>query len=156
SNGMQAPTEPEPPPILKDPADLQLAHEWLNAERARLEAYTRSQFAIIQQQHQALLAKQFRSEEALALRAQELNREMKFLASQSEALQGRARELAEREATLTMHMEDLAAAEQEFLNIQHTDSSMVDVAEAHRALLERWRADTAQVRAARATSATDA
>ena len=91
SSGIPSPVEPEPPPTLKDPSDVNVAEEWLQAERARLEAYTRSQFAAIQQQHQALLAKQFRSEEALALRAQELNREMKFLASQSEALQVRAR-----------------------------------------------------------------
>src|SRR5262249_52743631 len=90
-NGTPAYPGPQPPPKLESPADLQAAHEWLQTERQRLEAYTRNQFAAIQQQHQALLAKQFRSEEALALRAQELNREMKFLASQAEALQSRAR-----------------------------------------------------------------
>jgi hypothetical protein len=146
-NGVHAPGEPEPPPLVKDPADLQAAQDWLNAERARLEAYTHSQFAAIQEQHQALLAKQFRNEEALALRAQELNREMKFLASQSEALQGRARELAEREAALTLHLENLAQAEQEFLSIQQTGNNIVEVAGAHHALLDRFQADTARFRA---------
>src|SRR5262249_578757 len=75
---------------------------------------------------------------------------------QSEALQGRARELAERETALTMHMENLAQAEQEFLSIQQTDNNLVEVAEAHRAVLERWRADMARLQPAPADSATDA
>jgi hypothetical protein len=133
-----------PPPPLESPADVQVAQEWLSAERARLEAYTRSQFAALQQQHQALLAKQFRGEEALALRAQELNREMKFLASQSEALQNRARELAQREAALIVHMERLASLEQELVSSASP--------EAHRALIEQLRAETAQLQAAGAES----
>jgi len=67
---------PQPPPALEDPSDLQAAHEWLRVEKHRLEQYTRSQFATIQQQHQTLLDKHFRSEQSLALRCQELNREM--------------------------------------------------------------------------------
>ena len=156
NSGIPSPAEPEPPPILKDPADVNTAQEWLQAERARLEAYTRSQFAAIQQQHQALLAKQFRSEEALALRAQELNREMKFLASQSEALQVRARELAEREAALTLHMEKLAQAEQEFLTSQRGGGNLGKLAEAHRVLLEQLRADTKRLQEAGADARTNA
>ena len=148
--------ELQPPPTLKDPSDLVAAHEWLKAERARLEAYTHSQFAAIQQQHQALLAKQFRSEEALALRAQELNREMKFLASQSEALQWRARELAEREVALSAHMEKLARAEEEFLAIQQTGKNITLSTAAHRKLLEQLRADMAQLQAAGANARAEA
>jgi hypothetical protein len=155
-NGSSTLAELQPPPTLQDPADVEVAHEWLKSERARLEAYTRSQFAAIQQQHQSLLAKQFRSEEALALRAQELNREMKFLASQSEALQNRARELAERETTLTMHMEKLASAEREFLAVQQTGNNLGEVAEGHRALLEQLRADMARLQAAGADARTEA
>ena len=77
---------PTPFPEGEQP-NVKAAHEWLANEKRKLEEYTRSQFGTIQQQHQALLAKHFRSEEALALRAQELNREMQFLASQSEAMQ---------------------------------------------------------------------
>src|SRR5438309_2337827 len=115
-DAMPAYAEVQAPPTLENPGDLQVAQEWLQAERQRLEAYTRSQFAAIQQQHQSLLAKQFRSEEALALRAQELNREMKFLASQAEALQSRAHQLAEREMALSAHMERLVSAEQDLFN----------------------------------------
>jgi chromosome segregation ATPase len=135
--------ELQPPPPLENPADLQMAHEWLQTERARLVAYTRSQFAALQQQTQSLLDKQFRGEEALALRAQELNREMKFLASQSEALQSRARELADREAALATQMERLASVEQELLS-----SEMRGEPEAHRALVERLRTEMAQLQAA--------
>jgi chromosome segregation ATPase len=147
-DGAPSVAEMQPPPALKDPADLVAAQEWLRAERARLEAYTHSQFAAIQQQHQALLAKQFRSEEALALRAQELNREMKFLASQSEALQLRAREWAEREAALSAHMEKLARAEQELGAIEQTGSNISETTAAHRALLEQLRIDMEQLQAA--------
>src|SRR5262249_27450192 len=108
---IEGPGEPfQPPPLLETSADLKVAYEWLQAERQRLEVYTRSQFETIQQQHQALLAKHFRGEETLALRSQELNREMQFLGSQAEALQKRARELAEREAALTAQMQKLADA----------------------------------------------
>jgi chromosome segregation ATPase len=151
-DGAPSLAEMQPPPVLKDPADLVAAQEWLKAERARLEAYTHSQFAAIQQQHQALLAKQFRSEEALALRAQELNREMKFLASQSEALQLRARELADREVALSTHMEKLARAEQELLAMEQTGTNLSDTTAAHRALLEQLRVDMEQLQAAGANA----
>ena len=99
---------PQTPPPLKDPADLEAAQQWLQAERGRLEAYTRSQFEMIRQQHQALLAKHFRSEETLALRSQELNREMQFLAAQTEAFQRQAQELAERERVFAAQTERLS------------------------------------------------
>src|SRR5438132_14032154 len=110
SGGAPAPAIvwPQAPPALEDPSDLESAYEWLRAEKQRLEEYTRSQFATIQEQHQALLNKHFHSEQSLALRCQELNREMKFLAGQAETLQRRARELAEREAALSEQMARLA------------------------------------------------
>jgi len=136
---------PQPPPALEDPSDLQAAHEWLRVEKHRLEQYTRSQFATIQQQHQTLLDKHFRSEQSLALRCQELNREMKFLASQTEMLQRRARELAERETALTAQMEQLARAQEELLTLEQTSQNVRQDTEAQRALLEQLRAQTAQL-----------
>jgi chromosome segregation ATPase len=155
-DAMPAYAEVQAPPTLETAADLQVAQEWLQAERQRLEAYTRSQFAAIQQQHQSLLAKQFRSEEALALRAQELNREMKFLASQAEALQSRAHQLAEREAALTVQVDRLATAEQELLTTEQTGNKAWEEVQAHRTILERLHADLAQLRAAGADASTDA
>jgi chromosome segregation ATPase len=147
-NGTSSYAEVQPPPQLDSSADLQVAREWLQAERRRLEAYTHSQFAAIQQQHQTLLARQFRSEEALALRAQELNREMKFLASQAEALQSRAHQLAEREAALSVQVERLAGAEQALVAILETGTDISEDAAGRRAILERLRTDMAELRAA--------
>jgi chromosome segregation ATPase len=155
-NGMSAYAEVQSPPQLENSADLQVAQEWLQAERKRLEAYTHSQFAAIQQQHQTLLARQFRSEEALALRAQELNREMKFLASQAEALQNRAHQLAEREAVLSQQVERLAGAEQALLTILETGSDIQEDAAGRRTILERLRTDMAELRAASSHAPADA
>src|SRR5947208_10840563 len=41
---------PEPPPALEDPANTKAAYDWFQSERARLEEYTRYQFAAIPQQ----------------------------------------------------------------------------------------------------------
>src|SRR5436309_3336752 len=135
----------EPPAAVGVSPELRAGYEWLQAERKRLEEYTRTQFATIQQQHQALLAKHFRSEEALTLRAQELNREMQYLASQTEALQRRDRELAAREQALATQMEQLAQAEEEILAMQRTTVDTQKDTEVQRTLLEKLRADTANL-----------
>src|SRR5438105_4893429 len=136
---------PQAPPALEDPSDLESAYEWLRAEKQRLEEYTRSQFATIQEQHQALLNKHFHSEQALAVRCQELNREMKFLAGQTETLQRRARELAEREAALSAQMERLAHAQEELLTLEQTSENIRQDTEKQRSLLEQLRAQTAEL-----------
>jgi chromosome segregation ATPase len=143
---------PQPPPILKDPADLPAAHQWLQTEKQRLDEYTRSQFNVIREQHQVLLTKHFRSEEALAQRSQELNREIQFLASQSEALQKRSQELAERETVLASHMERLSQAQEELLSIEQTSQNVRKDTEAQQALLEKLQAETAQLQAVDATA----
>jgi hypothetical protein len=156
SNGRRAaPLDPhqagdfvQAPPAIEGPADVQIAHEWLKSERERLDAYTRSQFETIERQHQALLAKHFRGEEALALRSQELNREMQFLASQAEALQRRARELTDREAILSGQMQQLADAQAELLTIQTTSAHIQRDTDHQRLLLEKMRAETVQLQQA--------
>jgi len=70
---------PDPPADLENVPELREAYQWLQGERRRLEEYTRSQFAAIQQRHQAILAQHFRNEENLAIRTQELNR--RFIAA---------------------------------------------------------------------------
>src|SRR5262249_37344815 len=124
------------------------ANEWLQAERARLEEYTRGQFALLRQQHEAGMAKHFRGEEALALRSQELNREMKFLASQSEALQHRARELGKWEAALSQQMDKLHQAQSELLRIKETSENIQRDTEDQRAFLQELQAETGQRQAA--------
>jgi chromosome segregation ATPase len=136
---------PKPPPALKDPADLNTACEWLHAERKRLEEYTRQQMTTIQQQHQALLAKKYATEEALVVQSQELNREIRFLASQAQLLQARARQLTERETALAEQMGKLSKAQEEFLTIQQTSKNLQKDTQTQRAYLERLLAETAQL-----------
>jgi hypothetical protein len=104
----------DPPADLEKVPELREAYRWLQGERRRLEEYTRTQFAAIQQRHQQILAQHFRNEESLALRTQELNREMTFLAAQAKIIQERAAELAQREKAL---------AEQEALQRAHPHSA---------------------------------
>src|SRR5262249_1430922 len=91
---------PEPPPDLKDAADVQAAFEWLQVERVRLERYTQAQFEKIQKQHEGLLAQHFDREQEAALQAQEINREIQRLAKFSEALDERQKQLDERQTNL--------------------------------------------------------
>jgi DNA repair exonuclease SbcCD ATPase subunit len=144
--GTQAPLR------MENEADLRAAQEWLQHERNRLEEYTRSQFDLIRQQHQALMAKHFRSEEALALRSQELNREMQFLASQAEALQQRGRELADWETALSAQMTRLAQAQDELLAIQQTSADVRRDTEVQCRILEAMRTETAQLQASESTA----
>jgi DNA repair exonuclease SbcCD ATPase subunit len=139
---------PQAPPSIESSADVQAAHEWLQAERRRLDSYTRSQFEMIRQQHQTLLTKHFRSEETLALRAQELNREMQFLAAQSEAFQKRAQELAEREKALASQVEKLARAHEDVLDMQQNRERASQDTEAQRAYLASLKAETTDLQAA--------
>ncbi len=111
---------PDPPADLENIPELREAYRWLQGERRRLEEYTRTQFAAIQQRHQAILAQHFRNEENLALRTQELNREMTFLAAQTKIIQERAAELAQREQAL---------AEREAQMRLHHDSAPPPLAE---------------------------
>jgi hypothetical protein len=139
---------PQDPPALESPADLDAAQEWLRSEKARLEEYTRAQFALIRQQHEAGMAKHFRTEESLTLRAQELNREMKFLATQTEALQQRSRELDDWEKALSQQMENLSQAQNELVRIQTTSENIQRDTEAQRAYLEELQAGTVKRQAA--------
>jgi chromosome segregation ATPase len=143
-----APGEPPPPPPLQGPEDLRAAQEWLWLERQRLAEYTRSSFAAILQQHQAKTAQLMHNEEAIVLRAQEVNRELRFLATQSAALQQRARELSEREQALAAQMARLAAAQQQFLAVQQSRETIERNIGDQCALLEKLRAETAQLQAA--------
>ncbi len=134
-----------PPPALFHPNDLSAAYEWLQTERKRLEEYTRSQFEMIRQQHQAVLSKHFRSEEALALRAQELNREMQYLAAHAVTLQERARELADREATLAEQVDKLSKAQADLAAVQQTGDGAANATAIQSALLAELRAETARL-----------
>jgi DNA repair exonuclease SbcCD ATPase subunit len=138
---------PQPPPAIEDASDLQAAYQWLQNEKSRLEQYTRNQFEMIEEQHQAMLTKHFRSEQMLALRSQELNREMQFLANQTEVLQGRSRELGEREVALAEQVERLAHAQEELLSLEQTSANIRQNTKGQQYVLERLRAETTQLKA---------
>jgi DNA repair exonuclease SbcCD ATPase subunit len=128
-------TEPDAGPPLQPgacPAPLAWAqlsnwqeeYQWIQEERKRLEAYTLSQFALLKQQREELLGRRSGIEETLALREQELNRQMKLLAEGTAAQEKRDCELAERETALTAQMEKLANARQEFQTLQQVNAQL--------------------------------
>jgi hypothetical protein len=136
---------PQPPPALETPEDLRLAHEWFQVERARLEEYTRQQFADIEAQQQAGMSRFYQGEAALAARSREINREMQFLAAQSQALQARARELADWESQLSTQMARLTQAQGELLYIQTTSANIQRDTELQQASLLQLRQEAAQL-----------
>jgi chromosome segregation ATPase len=143
-NGIHSKIWTEPPDSLKKNPDLQDAYQWLLAERQRLEEYTRKQFASIQSQHQTLLSQHFRNEETLALRSQELNREMAFFAAQAKAIQERARGLSQRERTLSAQTAKLSWAQSELRKIQDNTGAISLHPEIGR-ILEELQAESARL-----------
>src|SRR5262249_54927868 len=115
---------PPPPALLEQSPDLRAAYDWLQAERQPLEEYTRQQFAKIQQQHQALMTQHFQREEAVALRTQELNRDIKLLAARARAVQERTDDLVNREAALAAQTEQIAQAREELLDLRQTKTAL--------------------------------
>src|SRR5262245_58791399 len=132
----------DPPPRQ---ADLQAEYRWLQEERKRLQAYTLSQFALIKQQREELLGRKTQIEEGLALREQELNRQMKILAESNEAVQKRGKETAEREAVLAGQLEQINNAQQTLQTLQQTSARMQKEIEAQRGQLEQTRIQSAHL-----------
>jgi DNA repair exonuclease SbcCD ATPase subunit len=99
---------PAPPPS----GDAESDYQWLLEERKRLEAYTHKQLALVKQQREEFLRTSARMEESLAHKGQELNRQLKQAQAQAEALEKRERDIAEREALLANHEEQITAARQ--------------------------------------------
>jgi DNA repair protein SbcC/Rad50 len=126
-------------------ADLIAELEWLREERRRLEGYTRSQFGQIAQQREEFLGKRAEVEAALALREQELNRQMKILAERGELLQQREKDLARNEAALTLQREELANAETQLTQLQQTHAKLQTEVQQQRYQLEQGRFLAAQM-----------
>ncbi|HXG12419.1 MAG TPA: hypothetical protein VNK04_21865 [Gemmataceae bacterium] len=150
----ETPTAPaDSPPPWSGLTDWQGEYQWLQEERKRLEAYTLSQFALIKQQREELLGRKSGIEEALALREQELNRQLKLLAEGAETLAKRDRELAEREAALAEQQQRLNNARQELHALQQANVQLHRDNEAQRLLAAELRLQTTHlqeaVRAAR-------
>jgi hypothetical protein len=136
---------PSPPPALDSPEGFKAAYEWFLKERARLEDYTREQFADFEALQASQLARHYQSEASLTMRAQEVNREMQFLAAQSQALKARARELADRENALAGQMARFSKAQDELITIQKSSANIELDTEIQQASLEQMRRETAQL-----------
>jgi hypothetical protein len=143
---------PHPPPTLETAEGLQAAYDWFRAEKARLDDFTRGQFAAVHAQHQALLTKHMRDQEALALRDQELNREMQYLLAQTAVVQKRSRELAEWEKSLSEQSAHLAESQAELLSLQQTSAFLQKDTEAQCAALARLREEAEQLRQSEANA----
>ncbi len=100
---------PSAPPPLNNADDLRNVLEWFRAERTRLDEYTGQRLRDIQDQHYQVLASHYQSEAVMVRREQDVNRELQFLAAQTEELQARARGLVEWEEALAAQTERLAA-----------------------------------------------
>jgi hypothetical protein len=136
---------PQLPPSLEDAPEGRAACAWLQAEQKRLEEYTRAQFAIIQQHHQTLLAKNFQNEQAMALRTQQLNRDMELLATQARALQERANDLAKREAAVAAQTATLAGAQHELRDLERARDAIREEVTTHRTALQELQSLTARL-----------
>jgi chromosome segregation ATPase len=125
--------------------DPRSEYEWIGEERRRLEAYTLQQFAQIKQQREDFIRQRSQIEEAVALKGQELNRQMKLNAAQTEALQRREKELAEREAGVAGQEERLAGARQELADLRQAGRDLQAEVGAQRLILEQQRGESAQL-----------
>ena len=148
--------EPVPVPVVKSADDLRAASEWLARERQRLQAYTRTQLARIQEERQGLAQQQYLNEQTLIFRSQELARREEMLLAQGRSLQQQAEELAQREQSLAAQLHQWWQAHEELAGLEEaTRSAREDVAR-HNALLEALRSETEAAQRARADARTEA
>src|SRR5438105_9565040 len=75
---------PQEPPALDHPEGVRAAQAWFQAERARLEAYTKEQFRRIRERDQEALSRHYQREADMARREREVSREVQFLTAQAE------------------------------------------------------------------------
>ncbi len=147
--------EPAHPAAALNPnADLTSEYAWLREERDRLEAYTRGQFALITQQREEFLARRTEVEAGLALREQEIHRQMKLLTDRAELLQRHEQDRAKGEADLALQQEKLANLVQQLRQLEQTKAKLQSDLGQQRLLLEHLRFQGTQLQeAARAAQA---
>ncbi len=137
--------ETQPPPPIESAADLKAAHEWLLRERQRLSAYTRSQLARVQNEHQAFVQQAYLKEQGLIFRTQEFNRKEEMLGHQFGVLRQQAAELAERQRKLAPYLDPLWQGEAELAELRRVSGALRQDVNEQRALLERMRSDAASL-----------
>jgi DNA repair exonuclease SbcCD ATPase subunit len=139
------PDWPQLPSILQQSPEGRTAYEWLRAERQRLEEYTRSQFALIRQNHQAVMARNFQNEEALTRRTQTLNADVQLLASQAHSLEERTQTLAQRESAIEARMGALASVQDELRAAEQARDAIRIEVERQQTILNDLEAQAARV-----------
>src|SRR5262249_17395214 len=100
----------------------QVEERWMQDERLSLTEFTRRQFQAIRQQQvllenqrQEVLRRQNEFNEVCLLRQQELNRQVKVLAGQAEALESREKDLNDAEKKLVVEEQRLLRARQDLV-----------------------------------------
>ena len=144
--------ENEPEPMIHGPEDLATATEWIKREKRRLEEYTCAQITRLQNDHQSLLQQSYRTEQAVILRSQELNRKEEWLIAQGRAMQQRDVELSERELALAAQLHQWFTTQQELATLQEVHRSVRQDTEEQRPLLELSKTQTVALEQARETA----
>jgi hypothetical protein len=138
-----------PPPTIQSPEDLSIATQWLQRERQRLAAYTRSQLTRIQQEHQALLQQNYHNEQCLILRCQEAARQEEVLQAQGRALQQQAEDLARREQSLVGQLQDWWQRNEQLAALEEVTQGAQQNAAREQAVLQALQSETASAKQAR-------
>jgi len=130
-----------------------VAAEWLHRERQRLEAYTRSQLARIEQEHQAMVQQNYLNEQGLIFRAQELSRREEVLQAQGRGLQDQHRELARREQALAGQLQHWWEANEQLALLQEVNQTTREDTERMKSLRGALAGETAALQQAREAAA---
>lgn len=136
-------SKPEPtaaPPF--QPGDVQALQEWLTAECQRLAEYTNQQFAIVQQQEQALVQKRLELERAMAAHMQEISRQQCLAAHRAAELDQREQELATRDYLINLEYEQFQKERHQLQALQEMRARLEAEVEEQKGLAERMRAET--------------
>jgi chromosome segregation ATPase len=137
--------EAPPPPAVFQQPELRTEYEWLQEERRRLEASTRTQFAMLRKTHEASLASHYENAQKVTLHCQEVNRQMRLLASHREALQAREEQLTERETAVSTREAQLAEAQKQLAELAQNREQIKHELEAFRQALEPLRAEKSRL-----------
>jgi chromosome segregation ATPase len=138
---------PQPAPPAFQRPDLRAEYEWLQEERRRLEASTRTQFAMLRKTHEASLASHYENAQKVTLHCQEVNRQMRLLTSHREALQKREEELTEQETAVGAREAQLAEAQKELAQLAESRAQIERELEAARQALEPLSTEKARLEA---------
>ena len=144
--------EVQSPPKIETAEDVRAAHEWLLRERRRLDQYTRSQLARIQQEHQAFVRQTYLKEQTLVFRTQELNRKEEMISHQDGVLRRQADALAERERKLAPYLDPLWKGQEELAELRRVSTGLRQDTQGQQAFLDKLRREAASLQQWRAAS----